>query len=107
MPKIKILMSDNNVVEKHISSFKARKLTDSEKELLKNKLKKFADKIINENKIDVDLFIEIIDLSPNPNDSEFLNNLIKDIQVWKSYKEDFDEEISFPIQNYFNILIPE
>jgi len=68
-------------------------------------LRKFVDIIIKDNRVDEDLFIKIIDLSPNPNDSSFLNNLIREVQIWKIYQEDFEEEVEFPIEAYYNSLI--
>jgi len=51
------------------------------------------------------VFVKIIKISPRVDDSDLLNKFIEDVRIWHSYKEDFDEEIEFPMRRYYEELI--
>jgi len=104
--KVKILKDVNKslYITKHISNV-SKRLTENDKKKIRNLLERFVNEIISTDNVNVDLFIELIELSPRPDDSSLLNDLIRNAFILKSYKEDFDEEIVFPIEQYYQELI--
>lgn len=73
---------------------------------MKTLLTQLVDSIIQNDEADQKIFAKIIELSPRLDDSDILNKLIADVQVWNSYAEDFEEELSdFPIESYYQELI--
>lgn len=82
-----------------------RDLSEKDKKKLRDYLDDFVKQIMDDGNVDEDLFIKIVELSPRVNDSQLLNDLIRDAFTWKTYEEDFDEQVDFPVDQYYNELI--
>lgn len=109
MAVIKILTIDDEdlsykVIDRQVEQLQPMKLTEHHKAVIKELLQKFVDTIINENRVDEELFLQLVELSPRPNDSEILNTIVREAQVAKSYRDDFDEDVDFPVDYYYQEL---
>jgi len=105
--KIKILKDANNgfYLTRHVSENSGQELSEDKKKELYSLLHDFAKDIIENDNVSEEIFIKLVQISPHNNDGDLLNNMIRDIYVWKSYKEDFDEEVDFPLDQYYKELI--
>jgi len=93
------------IIKRQIESVPKNTLSLQEKIELKITLTEFVNGFIKTDELDEELFVKIIKLSPRVDDSSLLNKMIEDVEVWKSYNEDFGEEVNFPVGMYYNQLI--
>jgi len=93
------------IIKRQIESVPKNTLSIQEKIELRIALTEFVNGLIKTGELNEELFLKIIKLSPRTDDSSLLNKMIADIEVWKSYKEDFDEEVNFPVGMYYSELI--
>lgn len=92
-------------MKRQIESASKSILSIEEKYELRIALAEFVSGLIETGELNEELFIKIIKLSPRADDSFLLNKMMADIETWKSYKEDFGEEVNFPVGVYYNQLI--
>lgn len=93
------------VIKRQVDSEVKEQITDEDKAEIKSLLTQLAEELFKTGEVNEDVYLELIKLSPRKDDSALLNKLISAVEIWKSYNEDFDEEVDFPTEQYYEELI--
>lgn len=93
------------VIKHRVDSEPREQIPDNDKAEIKSLIVQLVEGLTSTGDVDEDVYLNLIKLSPRKNDSDLLNKLILDVEVWNSYNEDFDEEVEFPVAQYYEELV--
>jgi len=108
--RVQIISKNNGnnrlkIIRRSVESDSRKEITADEQKQIKELLHELVQSIVETGEPNEEIFVKIIELSPRVDDSSLLNKFIEDVGIWHSYKEDFDEEVEFPMRRYYEELI--
>ena len=108
--KVQIINKNNGnerlkIIRRSVESNSRKEITADERKQIKDLLHELVQSIVETGEPNEKVFVKIIELSPRVDDSSLLNKFIEDVRIWRSYKEDFDEETEFPMRRYYEELV--